>query len=119
MVSESKTILDIPNADLVVKCTLFEDDKGAEELTYFPKNRPRTKHIAVKYYNFREAVRSKILIVKRVDTLNQLADIFTKPLARIPLERLRMRIQGWTAMLSHRNIEEDLYKILRLISIGH
>ena len=119
MVTELKTILDIPNAKLVIQCTLFEDNKGAEELANVPKNRPRTKHIAVKYHHFREAVRSKTLIVKRVDTLNQLADIFTKPLARIPLEHLRMRIQGWTAMLSHGNIEEEHYKRVRQLSIGH
>ena len=103
LIIELKTILDIPQADLKIRCTLFEDNKGAEELAKVPKNRPRTKHIAVKYHHFRTAVQQGYLLVKRVDTLEQLADIFTKPLARQPLEYLRMQIMGWTAMLSHGN----------------
>ena len=103
LIIELKTILDIPEADLKIRCTLFEDNKGADELAKVPKNRPRTKHIAVKYHHFRTAVQQGYLLVKRVDTLEQLADIFTKPLARQPLEYLRMQIMGWTAMLSHGN----------------
>ena len=80
-----RNILDIPEAKLQVRCTLFEDNKGVEELAKVPKNRPRTKHIAVKYYHFREAVKANILLIKRVDTAEQLADIFTKPLARLAL----------------------------------
>ena len=57
MVIELKPILDIPAADHVIRCTLFEDNKGAEELAHIPKNRLRTKHIAVKYHHFRETVR--------------------------------------------------------------
>ena len=60
---------------------MFEDNKGEEELANIPKIRPRTKHVAVKYRHFREAVKSKILLVKRVDTIKKLADIFKKPLA--------------------------------------
>ena len=85
LIIELKTILDIPQADLKIRCTLFEDNKGAEELAKVPKNRPRTKHIAVKYHHFRTAVQQGYLLVKRVDTLEQLADIFTKPLTRQPL----------------------------------
>ena len=69
IILELKPILNIPDAKLVIRCTLFEDNKGAEELANIPKNRPRTKHIAVKYHHFREAVKYKILLVKRVDTL--------------------------------------------------
>ena len=85
MILELKPIINIPAAELVIRCTLFEGNKGAEELANISKKRPRTNHIAVKYHHFRETVKPKILSVKRVDTLDQLADIFTKPLARIPL----------------------------------
>ena len=73
----------------------------------------------MKYHHFREAVRSKILLVKRVDTTDRLADIFTKPLARIPLEHLRKKIMGWTAMLSHGNMDILIYEHIRNIFIGH
>ena len=58
-------------------------------------------------------------MVERVDTTDQLADIFTKPLAKIPLEYLRKKIMGWTAMLSHGNMDTLIYENLRKISIGH
>ena len=56
MITELKPILNLPKTKLVIRCTLFEDNMGAEELANVPKNRPRTKHIAVKYHHFREAV---------------------------------------------------------------
>ena len=87
---------------MVIKCTLFDDNKGAEELANVPKNRPRTKHIAVKYHHFRESVKDGILQVKRVSTTEQQADIMTKPLPMNILEYLRKYIMGWSARI-HRN----------------
>jgi hypothetical protein len=67
---------------------ILDNNKGAEELAKVPKNRPRTKHIAVKYHHFCTTVQQEFLLVKRVDTLEQLADIFTKTIGpttlRIP-----------------------------------
>ena len=116
---ELKPILDIPDAELLIRCTLFEDNKDAEKLANIPKNRPRTKHIAVKYHHFREVIKSKILMVERVDTIDQLAGIFTKPLATISLEYLRNKIMSWTVMLSHGNMDILVYINTRKISIGH
>ena len=79
---ELKSILKIPKAKLNIKCTLFEDNRGAEELAKVPKNRPKTKHIAVKYHHFRSAVKNAILQVHRVETKEQLYDIFTKALPK-------------------------------------
>ena len=82
LIMELKDILNIPEAELVIRCTLFEDNKGAEELAKVPKNRPRTKHIATKYHHFREHVKNGTLLVKRIETSKQLADIFTKVLSK-------------------------------------
>ena len=119
IITELKPILNIPDADLAIKRTLFEDNMGAEKLAKVPKNRPRTKHIAVKYHHFKEAVSKGILKVVKVDITNQLADIFTKPLARLPLEHLILRIMGWTAMLSHGHLEMETFQALRKESVGH
>jgi hypothetical protein len=100
---ELKPILNIPEANLKIRCTLFEDNIGAEELAKVPRNRPSNKHIDVKYFHFRSVVRDGYLLVKQVDTLEQLADIFTKPLARQPLEYLRQQIMGWTAIILQGN----------------
>ena len=118
LIIELKEIIEIPEADLLIRCTLFEDNKGAEELAKVPKNRPRTKHIATKYHHFREHVRTGTLLVKRVDTSHQLADIFTKALAKQPLEYLRHQIMGWTAMLSRRQIEEDTFSCMTETCLG-
>ena len=63
----------------IVRCELFEDNRGAETLANAPKMNARTKHIAIKYHHFKEAVKAKYLQIKRVDTKDQLADILTKP----------------------------------------
>ena len=100
---EIKHIIDILEASFKIRCTLFENNKGAEEVANVPKNRPRTKHIAVKYHHFRSAVQDVYILVKQVDTLEPLAGIFSKPLTRLPFEYLRMQIMGWTAILSRGN----------------
>ena len=77
---ELNEILELPKSNMVIKCTVFEDNQSAKELAICPKNRPRTKHIAVKYHHFREHVAKGIIHVKHTPTTEQLADIFTKPL---------------------------------------
>ena len=78
-----------------IKCTLFEDNNGAIELATAPKMRPRTKHIALKYHHFREHVRNGTVKIQRIDTAEQIADIFTKPLPESVFEYLRKKLMGW------------------------
>ena len=118
IILELKLFLKIPEASLNIRCTLFEDNKGAEELAKVPKTRPRTKHIATKYHHFREHVKNGTLIVKRVETSKQLADIFTKRLPKQPLEYLRHQIMGWTALLSHGRITNDTFSGMTETCLG-
>ena len=78
-----------------IRCRLFEDNRGAAEIARVPKFRPRTKHINLKYHHFREHVKSGLLQIEDVDTENQLADIFTKPLHSTLFHRFRKGILGW------------------------
>jgi hypothetical protein len=96
-----------------VKCTLFEDNIGAETLAKSPKMNPRTKHIAIKYHHFREAVEKGYLNITRVATDKQLADILTKPVPLTTLEPLRKEVMGWLSMfkLSSQNCTQE-YEIL-------
>jgi hypothetical protein len=64
-----------------IHCKVFEDNSGALEMARTPKMRPRTKHINLKYHHFREAVQAGEVTIHAINTLDQLADIFTKPLA--------------------------------------
>jgi hypothetical protein len=54
-----------------------------------------TKHMNIKYHHFREAVQNGKVTIHPIDTLDQLADIFTKPLKFELFESLRKGIMGW------------------------
>ncbi|GFH58525.1 hypothetical protein CTEN210_15001 [Chaetoceros tenuissimus] len=98
MFNELRQFLNILPLTPQVKCTLFEDNVGAETLAKSPKMTPRTKHIAIKYHHFREAVSRGILKIERVDTKEQLADIFTKATTTQTFEYLRRKIMGWLSV---------------------
>ena len=85
------TVSAVPN----VYCKAFEDNSGALELAKTPKMRPRTKHINLVYHHFREHVCKRIIQLFPIDTTNQLADIFTKPLPRDLFVKFREKIMGW------------------------
>ena len=50
------------------------------------------------------------IFIERIGTDDQLADIFTKPLAKISLEYLRKQIMGWPAILSHGNTYQNRFE---------
>jgi hypothetical protein len=87
---------DLPFDTPKVHCRVFEDNSGALEMAITPKMRPRTKHLNIKYHHFREAVESGEVTIHKVGTLDQLADIFTKPLAHVLFDKFRMAIMGWS-----------------------
>jgi hypothetical protein len=78
-----------------VYCEAFEDNEGALEMARSPKMRPRTKHINIKYHHFRDAVSKGDIIINAIDTEEQQADIFTKPLEEKSFIYLRKLIMGW------------------------
>ena len=77
---------------------LFEDNVCAQTFVKATKMNVRTKHICTRYHHLREAVRKNILLVERVDTKDQLADIFTKATPKDTFEHLRSSIMGWLVM---------------------
>ena len=79
-----------------VNCKVFEDNNGATELAKAPNIRPRTKHIALKYHHFREHVRKGLIEINLIDTLEQVADIFTKALPFPIFNYLRKKMMGWS-----------------------
>ena len=57
---------------------------------------PRTKYIAVKYHWFREYIgENKYIILKRIATDIQKADILTKVLKEVAFVRIRKLLIGW------------------------
>ena len=78
-----------------VHCKAFEDNSGALELARLPKIRPRTKHINLVYHHFKDHVRKGLISIYPIDTNNQIADIFTKPLPQNSFLKHRKLLLKW------------------------
>ena len=68
---------------------LYCDNNGAICLAHDPQFHSRAKHIDYRHHQIRERIESKEVSLLRVDTHNNLADIFTKPLGRVAFQRFR------------------------------
>eukprot|EP00804_Cyclotella_cryptica_P015702 CCRYP_018922-RA/>CCRYP_018922-RA protein AED:0.46 eAED:0.46 QI:0/-1/0/1/-1/0/1/0/76 len=73
--------------------SIHEDNAGALVLaeTLPPQFTPRSKHYAI---ICEQIVKRKIKLVK-IDTVEQLGDLFTKGLTRVTFEYLRRKLLGW------------------------
>lgn len=85
----------IPFSQPKIFCRTFEDNSACIELAKEPKLRPRTKHLAVRLHHFREHVLSGKISIEYVNTKQQLADIFTKPIEAGAFKYLRKKIMGF------------------------
>ena len=79
----------------MIYCKAFEDNSGALEMSRTHKLRPRTKHINVIYHHFRSYVRNGLIKIFPIDTEDQVADIFTKPLPKDLFLKHRRKLLGW------------------------
>jgi transposase InsO family protein len=77
--------------------TIYEDNVGALTLGRLEPKRmtPRSKHYAIKYHWFREQIGPRNIQLVKIDTKNQLGDIFTKGLGSVPFSHLRSKLMGW------------------------
>ena len=80
----------------IVKCKVFEYNNGAIKLAKDPKIRPHTKHIALKYHHFRAHVQKGLIEINLIDTLEQVAAIFTKAFPFLIFNYLRKNMMGWS-----------------------
>ena len=87
----------IPSEDRppIVYCTIFEVNMGYIDLVKTPRMKPRTKHIALKYHHFRSLVKSGSVLIKYVETHDQITEIFTKALYDAQFCNLRKGLSGW------------------------
>ena len=96
-----KMSLELTNG--LLRSTVFEDNNGALALATAPKLTPRTKHIAVKYHFFKSHIAGANgadddgtgIYIKKIESENQKADIFTKGLPLEDFERIRGFLMGW------------------------
>lgn len=83
-------------ADLEVKYTapisIHYDNNSAISVSKNPVFHSKNKNIPIKYHFLREQVTNKIVQVNCIPTTEQIAGIFTKPLAKTPFEYLRQKL---------------------------
>src|SRR5215471_1283032 len=69
--------------------TLFCDNQGAITISKDPAFHMRTKHIDTRFHFVRETITQGYLNIPYISTNDMIADIFTKSLNRVKLERFR------------------------------
>ena len=90
-----------------VYCKAFEDNSGALEMARFPKMRPRTKHINIKYHHFRSHVERGEIELYAIDTKDQLADLWTKPLPEEDFIKFTEKVFGWNILDAMKRVGES------------
>jgi hypothetical protein len=73
---------------------LFCDNTAVKALAESQRHHQRTKHINVRYHYIRDLVSENILSIQWISTLNQPADLFTKPLPTNIFIPLRNKVMG-------------------------
>jgi hypothetical protein len=83
-------------ADLKVTYTdpipIHCDNTSAISVSKNPVLHSKTKHIPIKYHFLREQVTNRIVQLNYIPSTEQIADIFTKPLATTPFGYLRQNL---------------------------
>ncbi len=87
----------LPVSDATMNVSIHEDNAGALVLveTLPPQFTPRSKHYAIKMIWFWEQIVQRKIKLLKIDTVEQLGDLFTKGLPRATFEYLRGKFMGW------------------------
>ena len=80
-----------------IRARAFEDNNSALQLAVAQRITNRTRYFQTKWHWFWEHVNSEDqpIVIERIDTQLQIADIFTKGTPREVFERLRKMLLGW------------------------
>ena len=97
MVQSLGVAIGIPAGDVNMRVSVHEDNSGALVLaeTSPPQFTPRSKYYTTKTIWFREEIYKRGIKLLKIESSEQLGDIFTKGLARVTFEYLPSKIIGW------------------------
>ena len=87
--------------------SILNDNAGAIALSKNPVHHNRSKHIALRHHFLREQVTEGMVDLAHVPSVDNLADLLTKPLPRDTFDRLRGRI-GLSPRMTRSLRSEDL-----------
>ena len=97
------------------KVPLLCDNESAIRMTDNPVEHSRTKHIDIRYHFLRDHQQKGDIKIAYVNTQNQLADIFTKPLDEKTFSKLRNELN----ILDSRNFDWNIAHIAHLYTFDH
>ena len=97
IVKELAAAVGLQAGDVNMNVSVHEDNSGALVLaeTLPPQFTPRSKYYATKTIWFREEIHKRGIKLHKIETSEQLGDIFTKGLPQATFEYLRAKIIGW------------------------
>ncbi|MBW0506605.1 hypothetical protein O181_046320 [Austropuccinia psidii MF-1] len=82
--------------------TLLSDNKSAIQIADNASSRKKSRHIQRKFHIINEFVVKKKVYLEWIDSGNQLADIFTKPLGKINVAKFQKSMEGlWGGVLKN------------------
>ena len=84
-----------------VLITLFCDNSGVVAQSKDPRNHKKGKHIERKYHIIRDIVAFRDVVVENIDSVNNLADPFTKTL---PQRTFESHLEGMGVRLVHNSL---------------
>jgi hypothetical protein len=64
---------------------IFNDNSGAVIISKEPKLNPNTKHIEIRFQYIRQLMTTEVIKIKKVLTVDMIADVLTKPLGKVKL----------------------------------
>ena len=79
----------------VIRCRTFEENMSCISMAANHITRPSTKHLSARLQHFRLHIVNKTHTIQHISTTNQIADIFTKPLAKPQFTKLRNFLMTW------------------------
>ncbi len=94
MVKELTHSVGLQAGDVIMNVSDHKDNSGALVLaeTLPPQFTPRSKYYATKTIWFREEIHKRGIKLTKIETSEQLGDIFTKGLTQATIENLRVKI---------------------------
>jgi hypothetical protein len=73
------------------RVTIFEDNTSTINIATNPISHPNTKQIAIRYHLLRDGIRLKEIKVEKIESADQLSDVFTKALDESKFRKLTSR----------------------------